>query len=293
MEDKNQASSDVSPVTGMANADPSDFLAEEEQAIDDASDAQEVAETQVAEETPATEQVAEEAPQLYAGKFKDTEALRDAFTQLGGNPDDYGDPKLLEEAYKVREREFSRSRQQIADLERNTEAETETPQVDRLAEIEKQIDWNKVENAQDLFRETLKVVDQMYQERSAQDQTALVEKVMNALTTREQTTKEIADLEADVPRLKSDSNFRGAFAHYVAGQRQMGQFQNLKGSMKSFLAIGQSISEDAVQEKQAAEKAKASAQSAEAPAAEPTTSKPKDELDDIVAAFQDRKNLFG
>lgn len=297
MEDKTQASSEVNQVTGHTQVDPNDFLAEEEQATEEPSQAQEpVEETETSEEKPSEEpkQVQEEAP-LYAGKFKDEKALRDAFTQLGGNPDDYTDAKLLEEAYRVREREFSKTRQQIAELEKAQGEEKQTEaQKDEIKEVVEKLDWSKIKTYNDLVAETLKVADQMYQGRFSEMKKSLIDEVVSTINTREQTAKELADLEADVPRLKADGDFRTAFAHFITGQKASGKFQNLKESMKSFLVIGQKISEEVASEKKAQEEAKGSAQTTETKADDKlSASGAKDEVEEIIGAFSKRKNLFG
>ena len=91
-------------------------------------------EKETTEET--TEEEKDEEEKLLAGKFKTADDLKKAFRELGGNPDEYEDIKMLEEAYRVREREFSRARQQL-------KPKTPPPEVSAVSE-ERDLDLGKV-----------------------------------------------------------------------------------------------------------------------------------------------------
>jgi len=292
-----EASQEVNETTGKTEVSPDDFLTDEEKTSEEAPAEEQTAEGETqTEETEAKQEEGEKEEAPLLGKFKTEADLRQAFANLGGNPDEYQDVSALAEAYRVREREFSRVRQQIAELEKsNLEEQGQDKQAgaddDMINQVADQIDWSKVQDARDLFAQTLKVVDQLYRYRSQQERQELVQQIAAEIEQRERAAQELASVEAEVPRLKSDPVFRDAFAQFVAGQKQLGKFQNLKASMKDFLALGQKIAEETAKVKAGEESQKQSAQMPESKAEGQTSSK-KDEVDAIVDAYLARKNLF-
>ena len=301
MGDQNQTSSEVSESTGLASVSPQDFLTEEEQVSDEATQKVGADEAQTSPDNSGeTSKQTEGEKSLYVGKFKTEEDLKNAFAELGGKPEDYSDPRLLEEAYQVREREFSRTRQQMADYRKSLEEESynqvqdeSLPNKDHVAEVADRIDWSKINDAKDLFSETIRTVDQMYQARSGQDRQRLVSEVISSLERRETVGKELAEVEAEVPRLKSDQEFRDAFGHFISGQKVNGTFQNLKASLRVFLSLGEKIAQEVATDNRASEEAKGSAQMGES-LLDSQSSSTTDEIDEIVDAYQGRKSkLFG
>lgn len=302
MDESTQASSDFNPVTGLENVGDEMFLPEEHaesetESTETETQSESDVTNQESSETTEESKQAEETP-LLAGKYKDETALREAFANLGGNPSEYSDVKQLEEAYKVRDREFTRSRQQLAELDRLNKPEEQADESkndlnDVFEQVSKQIDFDKIDGPKALFTETIKAVDQLYQLRSQKERENLIQQITTALETRENSHKELTEVETEVPRLKTDTEFREAFADYISGQKAMGRYQGLKASMKSFLAIGQKITEEVSKQREVEEKAKASAASTNLSAEGQATTSKKDEADQIIDAFSARKSLFG
>lgn len=303
-DDLQSTPSGYDPSTGRANVDESVFESSEEGYVESGESTQETTQeptttTEAAPSEGSESQVTEaptedtETPTVYAGKYNNLNDLKAAFYNLGGDPEEYQDPKELEIAYKVAEREFTRSRQRLAEQEKVDQPQEtkETPE-DFDDKILDQVNWDKVENARDLGKELLKAFKQMLPQQQQPTEEQLVERIMPAIQEREARQKELTDLETRVPRLTKDSEFRTAFAFYIQGQKQNGTFRSLDTSMKGFLKLGESLASEANSMSQQQEKDKLSAFPSQDKGEGLPTKDNTDETDDILDAYEERKNKF-
>lgn len=232
-------------------------------------------------------------PKLLAGKYKSREDLETAFYSLGGDPTRYkgkGD-EILEEAYEVRQSEFTRSRQQVRQQEPTPEPQNQnqTPSEDELVtQVLNEVDFSNIKDAKDLIgasiRASIKVLS-----NKIPDPDSIVARVQETNQKQDALTKLQNELEAEVPRLKTDPVFRDAFAGFLLIKKNRGTFSgDAKEELRQFTR---------------------SYVSGEAPASNPTpgkdsgrglpqaplnianTSTPQgtDEVDDILGAFSDRQ----
>ena len=274
---------------------PDDFLTAEEQTAN--SDAGE-GESQPAEESEVSESDQEsqetggestEEDQLFAGKFKNLDALKEAFANLGGDPEEISDSKQLEVAYLAAEKAFHKARQQ-------PEApQEEQPSADQMVEeVVRRTDFSKVANAADLMRETVKATLGLFEQQQVLRESRLVSQIQQGLETREQVRAELADLEAKVPRLKTDKPFRDAFGYFVAGQKASKQYKGLGDAFNTFIAVAKGHGESLAQSQEAQEKNKASAQVSSSGPEGLKEPKSADEtiVDEIVQASKAKNALF-
>lgn len=315
----------VNENTGIANADPNDFLAEgegqgeqhdgeatptntseqdENKNPDDGEGSktpEEGAETTSPDDGSSGATKKDDKSNgdtvLYAGKFKTVEDLKKAYSELGGDPSRFSNTDKLAEAYLVRQSEFSRSRNDLAH-------KTETPPDDgtqptedqKLAEeLADSIDYSKVKDAKDAVRETLKAAVQLIKKYQVpMDPKALVEKLAPEIADREDKLKQLTALEGKVPRLKTDLFFRKNFAYFVRDQQGEGTFVNIQESMKTFLNNYSSIVEEAnsISEQNKSQKKSAAAPSDNGEGTR-TTPGEQDEVDAILGAHQKKTKLYG
>jgi len=242
-------------------------------------------------------------PKLLAGKYKDEAELRNAFIQLGGDPARYDTPAKLEEAYLVRQQEFSRSHAELAEqrrLQAQAQAKDEQPQVtlDAINESLAQVDWSQVKDARDVAKVVAQTVGQVLAAQQKQlDPNQIANQITPLVQQREQRLGELRTLEEKVPRLRKEPGqtnpFRDAFGRYVAGQKSERAFQSLEQSMKDFLQFNQEIVNDLSQTYKTNEAAKNAAAATAAPdkggvASAQTRKAPEDDiLEGIVTAHKD------
>lgn len=260
------------------------------------------------EKMPAGQQPAQpgQQPVYYAGKFKTEEDLKNAFINLGGNPNRYPTIEKLEEAYEVRQMEFTRTRQEIATQERlrtgidnrqNPPQSTGNP-LDPEALLDK-VEWDKVENGRDLGRELIKLMSQIApkNEPNLPSETELVERIMPIMREREERVTELRDIENDIPRLRvvpgQDNPFRDAFAKHVMAEKQTGSFISLRSSMKNFLSWGKSIAEEADRQTGIQRENKVGAAPLSDRGAGLPSGGPVDEVDSIIGSYKARKGRLG
>lgn len=212
------------------------------------------------EENPNPENKPEEGgePRKYAGKYDSPEQLKAAFIQLGGDPAVYGDNiDAVEQAYEVRQAEFTRARQEQAEkarleIQQRQEAlDAKKPvftneQIDGMLD---KVDWSKVNDARDLGRALLTMLGENLPRNNGQqlteEQIAGIVQIQQAKSAeREAKLTELHSLEAKVPRLKSDIAFRNSFANYLEGLKANGGYVNLESSMKDFIKVNQTIVEE-------------------------------------------------
>lgn len=307
----------VNETTGKSEADPKDFLTEDEgnasettdeskdttadteDASEEASDTTEDTETKTeteeeSEETETSEDTedestpSEEAPKLYAGKYKSLDDLKEAFVELGGDPAEYKDEKLLEEAYKVRQREYTRVHQTKPVEEDQDQPPSEE---DIIEDALGKVDFSKVKNAKDAIREATRVAVQvMRQTNPGLDEKKLTENLATQLQERDRKQKEISALETDVPRLRTDKGFRKQFAYYVIDKQKEGAFVSLKSAMRDFLNEFSTIVDEAAKAKTAQKNAKGATTQPDAHSQGATgkDDDDRDEVDDILTAHESR-----
>lgn len=304
----------VNEATGRHDVMSDVFLTEEEQEIEKkgATPSEETPPTGEQPETPPAtpEPPKTETPpatpqdKTYAGKYKTVEELKAAFVELGGNPEAYSTPEAMEQAYEVRQREFTRVRQEQAEIDRlnNAVPEPQAPTLDEngINELLAQVPWEQVKDAKDLATHLLGVMvknlPKLMPQQKQLTEAELAAKVAPMVAERERKLKELGDIEGKVPRLKTDQNFRKAFAQFVQGQKSDASYKSLDESMKDFLGLSQSIVDELGKTYQQNQVAKASAatppEGGEAPHSTGGDNPKHDEVDDIIGAYQDHKGKF-
>lgn len=292
------------PATGYANVDDSVFLADNEgQAeITDNGTSEVTHENAEMKQSGDTDKVENPQAEMFAGKFKSLDDLKSAFAELGGNPAKYSDARALEEAYEVRQSEYTRARQQVAEQERiNRQVEniSRQPQPEAnktlnpeelLSELKQSGALDKIETPEDLIRVTLEAVTSRLGNLNNGLSHEQVQEIISETKAREERLSELHSLESDIPRLKSDEGFRNLFAIFVKEQRLNGQYQSLRESFKDFVKIGQSVGEEYVNQNKATAEVKQSATSV--PDNGAIASGSKDEVDDILGAYNERQSKF-
>ena len=181
-------------------------------------------------------------PKLLAGKYKDETELKNAFIELGGDPAKYDTPEKLEEAYLVRQAEFSRVRQHQAELERLNQSPTKLPTAEELMA---KIDWTQIKDGRDMFATMYQLMSDTFANLNPQmSPQQLAEQLTPIIREREAKMGELNTLEGKVPRLKNDPGFRRAFALHVKDQKVNGSYKSLDESMKDFVGSFSSIIEE-------------------------------------------------
>lgn len=282
-----------------------DFLTEEEQAESDAGSEQEAQPTEetddesspdspseLSEEGETVEEDSEESPALFAGKFKSFDALKEAFAELGGDPDEFSDPKEMERAYSVAEKAFHHARREATTEESQQEQEQAQPSEDeQVKEVLSKVDWSKVKDASDLARETMKATMALFNRNLSLREARLAQQIQEGIETRDAVKAELASLEAKVPRLKSDKSFRNAFGYFVAGQKAARQFKGLEDAFNSFVAVAKGHGESLAQSRSAQEKQKADAHvSSESPEGLKEPRRVEDVISDNIVEASKSKN---
>ena len=260
------------------------------------------------EKLPAGQQPAQagQAPRVYADKFKTEEDLRHAFINLGGNPNRYPTVERLEEAYEVRQQEYTRARQEEAERRRinqNIDNRQPTPgQNGNPSDMEALLDkvnWDKVENARDLGRELIGLMSQIAPKNqpSLPSEAELVEKIMPLMQEREARANELREIETDIPRLRAipgqENPFRDEFARRVMAEKQTGTFISLRKSMTNFLNWAEDIVKEKGLQKGFQQEQKMDAAPLSDRGAGLPTGGQADEIDAIIGSFKARKDKLG
>lgn len=239
---------------------------------------------------------------LLADKFKTEEDLKHAFINLGGNPNRYSSTEKLEEAYEVRQQEFTRSRQELQIQERlnkniSTPKQSDNP-LDPEALLDK-VQWDNVTDARSLGRELIGLMSNLVpkNEPNLPSEAELVERIMPIMKEREARTQELNQIESDVPRLKlvegQENPFRDAFARHVFGEKNSGSFISLKKSMESFLNWGKEIAAEANSQAGIQRDNKLDASPIADRGAGLPTGGQADEIDSIIGSYKARKDKLG
>lgn len=261
----------------------------------DGEEGEEKGEAKVTPEAPKVEE-----PKLLAGKYKTRQDLANAFIQLGGDPANYDTDEKLVEAYQVRQQEYNRSRQDFDKKQEQTQVQQPSVE-EKAAKLLENLDWNKIENAKDLVQEMAKAIvsnPDLFKNGENPDPEQMAAELAPRIQARERAQKELSELETEVPRLQKVNDpqgrplpnpFRDAFAVYVQGQKQMGNYTNLKDAMKSFMQANAGAVEDGMKQKEAenALKAGASATNAIEGASDGSVETSKSPEDDILEGILD------
>lgn len=251
-----------------------------------------------------------EEPKLLAGKYKSKEELESAFKELGGDPSKYQTPETLEEAYSVRQSEYTRFHQEQSTVK---QIETEKAQIlqERTAKITEtigkinktiedklnEVDWSQVEDAKDIGRLIGQTLAPVIGESLMNAQPALtateVQQMQQDHQKDLQVRHEIDELMSEIPRLKNDEIFGNAFATYVAGLKANNNLTSLKDAFSKFVGTQQKINDDAANTNEAKALAQATGKSGSENNL-PAKKSPEDSiLDDILSSQKEDKDKFG
>jgi len=200
---------------------------------------------------PVTPATPDSGLKMYADKFKTVQDLKNSFIELGGDPARYGDnTQLLEEAYAVRQREFSTSRAQIAHINQQPTAPQKTFQ-EILGEEFAKYDPTKFESPQQMWEAQTKATAEAAK-RFEEQQVRTPQITPQEMDRQIKIVNNINALETKVPRLRTDSSFRNAFATHIRVMRDEGRMpmnpdgtQNLVGAMKDFIGGQRAVVEEA------------------------------------------------
>lgn len=172
-------------------------------------------------------------PKLLAGKYKDEAELRHAIEEIGGDHSGVTDVKELEQIYHVANRAFTKytQRQKAADDLARVPAEPETfqPSAEMIKEMVSQLDFDKIENAQDMAAQMFQIMftqmgktlpSMLPKAPPPMDPVTMAAEVKRA----EVATDSLGYIEAKVPRLTKDPAFRNAFARHLADGKKSGKY---------------------------------------------------------------------
>lgn len=256
---------------------------------------------------------------VYAGKYKTVEDLKHGIEELGGDPTGIDDPTALEQGYLAAQKIYNRM------TERNKEAEKITTPKEEpkkwalddatIDAMMKEIDYDTIENSTDLVKQTFQIMFKHLAEQlpnmippapeaapqmSAQEMAAMVKSAETA-------NDALGFIEAKVPRLISDSNFRLQFANHLSAGKKAGTYPTDPGkltrdvmvtAMKDFLAGAAAIAAEAKSLEATAVEDKSAAGTPDGGGTPATTTPPADPqadiLDSIVGAkaTQDQRMNF-
>lgn len=245
-----------------------------------------------------------EAP-LILGKFKTEQDLKNAFIELGGDPARFTDPKLLEEAYQVRESETSRSRAQLKAAEPVVPTAPLKSFQEMIAEEVAKYDPSKFEGPADMWKaqnDAMAAAAQRFEDQMKNNQPqpldpAEVDRNIKSLTA-------LHDLETKVPRLKSDTKLRQALAGHIRQLRDEGKmphtpegYEDPAGAFRDMIQNQQAVVEEASAALEIAKSGKDLSSTVNADSANPNpASAPKRDagdaiIDDLLGAkaLQDKK----
>jgi len=308
------------PATGLTNVDESSFEIPED-AEDDGGESAPDNNTPATPTDPTTpdpnepedpnkqpEKPTEPAkpaePVLLAGKYSTEQELKNAFVQLGGDPSKFDSVEKLEQAYEVRQAEFTRVRQEQNEARRiNEEVDKKEKQNEVLSEenlnaMMEKVPWDKITDAKQMFVEMAKVLIANLPANQMPSEQELVARMTPMIQEREAKLTELHDLETKVPRLKSDPSFRKAFAYHVKGEQDEGTYKGIGQSMKNFLKFNQGIVDEVGKSFTDNNAAKNNAGATTPPdgganmGGAPKPSEDDDILGGIIGAYEEHTNKF-
>lgn len=195
---------------------------------------------------PAQPAATDTGLKLYADKFKTVQDLKNSYIELGGDPARFGDNvQLLEEAYAVRQSEFSRSRAQLAQP-----AQPAVPQKtfqELVREEYAKYDPTKFTTPQEMWEAQAKANEAAAARFEEQNQGRQQQQITPQEMDRQiKIVNNVHSIETKVPRLKTDRNFRNSFATHIRVMRDENRIpvrpdgtEDLDACMKDFIS-GQS-----------------------------------------------------
>lgn len=226
-------------------------LDEEEDPFSDPEPVADPAQDDTTQPTQSAQSTQPTAPQtelkLYAEKFKTPQDLKNAYVELGGDPAKFGDNiGQLEEAYRVRQSEYSRVRAQISHGQNQPQQPAMPQQTfqEILNEEFAKYDPSTFASPADMW----KAQTQATAAAAARFEAQQARQMQQPQITPQEMDRQIKivnnvnSLEKLVPRLRTDQNFRKAFATHIHIMRDEGRMptnpdgtQDLKGAMKDFI----------------------------------------------------------
>jgi len=182
---------------------------------------------------------------LYAGKFKTPQDLKNSFIELGGDPAQYGENvQQLEEAYQVRQREYSRVRAEIAHQEQQP-SQPATPRQtfqEILSEEFSKYDPATFATPADMWKAQTQATAAAAARFEAQQPAPQQGISPQDMAKHVRTVEAIAALEAKAPIIKSNKMVRDNFAMHVRVLRDEGRMpttadghQDLEAAFKDFV----------------------------------------------------------
>lgn len=208
-------------VTTILDEDP-----EENPEGEPATETSEENETPNENEPPAQTPAKVESPKnesglsLYANKFKNVQELKNSFIELGGDPAQFADNvQLLEQAYQVRQREFSRTRAEMAASQPKAPPKT----IEQMMQEEfGAIDPATFQSPLDMWNAMMKGFQNVLTNQQSQQSK---QPTITPMEMMKQTTihSELSTLEGEVPRLKTDTALRMAFSTHIRMMRDEGR----------------------------------------------------------------------
>jgi len=192
------------------------------------------------------------APTLLAGKYKDVNELKHAIEEIGGDHTGITDTKQLEQISLVSQKAFTKwqQRQKTAEELANPPAAPETfqPSPEMIKGMVEQLDFTKIENAQDMAAQMFQIMFTTMG-KTLPSMLPKAPPPMDAVTMAAQVeeakaaTDALGFIEAKIPRLTTDTNFRNAFARHLADGKEKGTYPRavtrdiMNQAMKDFLKV--------------------------------------------------------
>jgi hypothetical protein len=205
------------------------------------------------EEPKPAEPAPKEEPKeekLYADKYKTIDELENAYIELGGDPAKYKDrPEALEEAYQVRQSEFSRSRSDLKRVEELRKEPVKSFQEILSEEMDK-YDPATFASPVDMWNANKEATAKAMERYEQQVKTSQI--TPQEMDHQIKTINELKNLETKVPRLTKDAQFRNAFAYHVEKMKQDGTIKktatgtfDLTDAFKNFMEGQKAVVEEA------------------------------------------------
>lgn len=180
---------------------------------------------------------------LYADKFKTAQDLKNSFIELGGDPAEFGDNiQLLEQAYQIRQREYSRVRADIAHQNQNPAPAPQKTVEQILQESFQGVDPTKFKTPQQMWEAMMNGFGTALNQVQAQVSQPVQGISPQDMARHVKTVEAISELERLAPIIKTNKMVRDNFAMHIRVLRDEvrmpttpdGQ-QDLKKAYKDFV----------------------------------------------------------
>lgn len=179
---------------------------------------------------------------MYANKFKSVQDLKNSFIELGGDPAKYGDNvQQLEEAYAIRQREYSRVRAEIAHPPAQPAAPQKTVQ-ELMQEQFGSVDPSKFQTPQEMWQAMMNGFGNVLNQVQAQQPQPQQGYSPQEVARHVKTVEAISELERLAPIIKTNKMVRDNFAMHIRVLRDEGRMpttpdgqQDLKAAYKDFV----------------------------------------------------------